>query len=87
MTLHPQFFDRDETLILEPLVGQTGMRGQPAGHGPGAITVQACTDLGTAIRAEFEQVVNLGAASAPLFPVALPRTRRRIQPSISGISR
>jgi len=42
MSLHPQFFDRYETLILQTLVGHTGVGGQPAGHGPRTASIHAC---------------------------------------------
>ena len=70
MDFHPQFFDRHETLILQPLIGHTGMGGQSSGHGPRAVSVHARADGGTQKGAEFEQFPNLGAAPSPLFPVA-----------------
>ena len=73
MDLHPQFFDRYETLLLQPLVGHTGLGGQSSGRGPRAVSVQARSDGGTQEGAEFEQLPNFGAAPSPLFPVAHPR--------------
>ena len=72
MDLHPQFFDRYETLILQPLVGHTVLGGQPAGHGPRAVSIQARPDGCAKLHPQFEQVPNLGAAPPPLFPVAHP---------------
>jgi len=54
MDLHPQFFDRDETLIHEPLVGHTGVGGQSSGHRPRAVAIQARANGGTADGAELE---------------------------------
>jgi hypothetical protein len=38
---------RYETLLLEPLIGHTGLGGQPSGHRPRAVSVQARADGGT----------------------------------------
>lgn len=54
MDLHPQFFDRYETLFLQPLVGHTGLGGQSSGHRPRAASVQARADGGTQEGAESE---------------------------------
>jgi hypothetical protein len=47
MDLHPQFFDRYETLLLEPFVGHTGLGGQSPGHRPRAVSIQTRADGGT----------------------------------------
>jgi hypothetical protein len=39
MDLHPHFFDRYESLILQPLGGHTVLRRQPAGHGPRTVPI------------------------------------------------
>lgn len=72
MDLHPQVFDRYESLILQPLVGHTVLGGQPAGHGPRTVAIQPCPDGCAKLDTQFEQVPNLGAAPPPLFPVAQP---------------
>ena len=72
MSLHPQFFDRYETLSLQPLIGHTVLSGQPAGHGPRTASIQPCPDGCSKLDSEFEQIPNLGTAPAPLFPVAEP---------------
>ena len=72
MSLHPQFFDRYETLIFQPLVGHTVLGGQPAGHGPRTASVQSCPDGCSKLDTQFQQVPNLGAAPPPLFPIAKP---------------
>ena len=69
MDIHPQFFDRYETLILEPSVGHAGLSGQGAGTSPGAFTTQAHGDGYTGMGTEFEKIAHLGAYVAPLFPV------------------
>ena len=70
MTLYPQFFDRYKALLLQPLVGQSEMGGKSVGHGPRTIAIQTGSYGSAEFGTEFEQVANLGAASAPQFPVA-----------------
>ena len=75
MDLHPLLFDRHETLIHQPLIGHTGMRGQPPGHRLGAVSIQPGADAGAEIDTESAQLPNLGAAPTPLLLVALPHPR------------
>ena len=63
MDLHPQFFDRYETLILKPLVGHTVLGGQSTGHGPRATSVQPCPNGGKAFG---PQALRRGKASGVL---------------------
>ena len=74
MDLHPQFFDRYETSILQASVGQAGMRGEPSSHRPWAISVEPCANGGTELGTKLQQLANLGAAPPPLFPVAKPHS-------------
>src|ERR1039458_8742519 len=62
MNLHPLFFDRYETLILQPFVGQTVLGCQSAGHGPRTASVQSCSDGSPKLGAQLQQVPNLGTA-------------------------
>jgi len=59
-------------LILQALVGQTGMGGKSAGHCPRAAPVQARTDGCAELRTKLEKILDLGTAPAPLFPVTQP---------------
>ena len=70
MDVYPQIFDRQQTLILKPLIGHARLGGQRAGEPPGAFPAHADRNSGSQIRSELCQLTNLGATVTPLFPVA-----------------
>jgi hypothetical protein len=59
MDVYPQLFDRQKTLILEPLVGHSGLSGQDSGQMPRAFAADYHEDGRLEIRAQFQESVVL----------------------------
>ena len=68
--VHPQLFDRQKPLILEPLVGHAGLRCQCSCKSPWSFAADTYRDGCVSGRSQLEEVAHLGATPAPLFPVA-----------------
>lgn len=70
MDVHPQFFDRQQTLILQPFVGHPRLGGQCFGESIWSLTAQADGYGQPQVATEFGKFADLGAAPAPLLDVA-----------------
>ena len=69
MDVHPQLFDRQKSLSLEPLVGHAGLGSEGASQSPGSLTAH-CHGNGRRKRgAEPEKLTHFRAGTAPLLPV------------------
>jgi hypothetical protein len=70
MNVHPQFFDRYKTLVLEPLISHAGLGCQSTRESPWSFSakpiVEGCFPEG----AQFEEVPDFSARTPTLFPVA-----------------
>ncbi len=73
MDVYPQIFDRQQTLILKPLIGHARLGGQRAGEPPWTFPAHADRNSGSQVSSKLCQLTNFGAAVAPLLPIALQR--------------
>ncbi len=69
MSLHPQIADRNEPLATKPLIRHPGLSCQSPRRMPVAFATERGEDRLATTRSQSEQVTDLRARPAPLFPV------------------
>ncbi len=72
MGLDPQIADREQALAGKPLIGHPGLGGKGLGQMPVAFATDRRQDRLPFARSQLQQMPDLGACVAPLFPVAHP---------------
>ena len=70
MGFHPQIADTDQPLAFQPLIRHSGLCRQRARQMPVALAAERRQDRLAFERPQGQQVADLGAHVAPLFPVA-----------------
>ena len=70
MGFYPQIADTDQPLACQPLIRHSGLCRQRARQMPVALAAERRQDRVAFERPQGQQVADLGAHIAPLFPVA-----------------